>query len=139
LPWWHIQILGPGRAEPLVEAAGEDEEPVGSDKGGLGEEVSESGGPLRPLLPASEISECVSGFPERRDNRRDLVERVVAWPLKKLRPACATGVEHAVPVAGDLHDDLCDGWIVAAERMVSLCALATAAAEQAFVAAAMLR
>ena len=39
MPWRHVQISGPLRAQPLVELAGKDEEPVGSGASRLGEET----------------------------------------------------------------------------------------------------
>src|ERR1700730_10754179 len=96
-PWRHVQLLGQCRAEALVELVGEDEEPIGGGAGAFGEEISESGNPLRPLLPAREVGNGVGRFSDRRDNRRDLMERVVAGALQDLGAAGAAIVESAMP------------------------------------------
>ena len=74
MPWRHLQALGPSRAEVLIEFTGEDEEPIGAGTGGVGEQLGEQGRRLRPVFSVGEVSECVCGFSDSRDNCRDPVK-----------------------------------------------------------------
>jgi hypothetical protein len=125
LPQREIQVSVPFRAEAIIKATGENEQP---GRGGLGckrEAISEPGGPLRPLFPAREIRENIRSFSERRNKRCDLMQGVVAGSLEDRRAVSATRIQHPVPVAGDLDRYRGDGIVVLAEGMMALGAFAT--------------
>jgi hypothetical protein len=117
-------MLDPRRTYVLIELAGEDKEPVSHVASRSGEDVGEFGNPIWPFLPSGIVGKCIGGLPDGRNNRRDPVKRVVAWTSQDLWALGAAMVEGAMPVAGDLNDNLTHGRIVAAEGMMVLCPFA---------------